>query len=31
MLDRTDFGHSVGEVELEAADAEEAHGDIDKF
>jgi thiamine-triphosphatase len=31
VLDRTDFGHSVGEVELEAADAEKAHGDIDKF
>lgn len=31
MLDQTDFGHSVGEVELEAEDAEKAHLDIDAF
>ncbi|KAI9846088.1 MAG: hypothetical protein M1837_004344 [Sclerophora amabilis] len=31
MLDRTDFGHSVGEVELEAEDAGSAHREIDAF
>ena len=31
VLDWTDFGHWVGEVELMAEDAESAHGDIDKF
>lgn len=31
VLDQTDFGHSVGEVELEAEDAEKAHRDIDAF
>lgn len=31
VLDSTDFGHRVGEVELMAEDAEEAHRDIDAF
>ena len=31
VLDCTDFGHSVGEVELMAEDAEKAHKDIDAF
>lgn len=31
MLDHTDFGHSVGEVELMAEDEETAHGEIDTF
>lgn len=36
VLDQTDFGHSVGEIEIEveaddAEKAEEAHRDIDKF
>ena len=31
MLDHTDFGHSVGEVELMAEDEEMAHGEIDRF
>lgn len=31
VLDVTDFGHGVGEVELMAEDAERAHGDIDAF
>lgn len=31
VLDATDFGHRVGEVELMAEDAEEAHGEIDAF
>lgn len=31
VLDTTDFGHRVGEVELMAEDAEEAHGEIDGF
>ena len=31
VLDHTDFGHSVGEVELMAEDEETAHGDIDTF
>ena len=31
MLDHTDFGHSVGEVELMAEDEEMAHRDIDAF
>ncbi|KAI9766682.1 MAG: hypothetical protein M1840_006326 [Geoglossum simile] len=31
MLDETDFGHSVGEVELEAEDAVEAHKEINAF
>lgn len=31
VLDETDFGHSTGEVELLAEDAERAHADIDAF
>lgn len=31
VLDETDFGHSTGEVELLAEDAEKAHADIDAF
>ena len=31
VLDDTDFGHSVGEVELQAEDATLAHQDIDLF
>lgn len=31
VLDSTDFGHSVGEVELLAEDADKAHADIDAF
>ncbi|KAI4175272.1 MAG: hypothetical protein LQ343_001808 [Gyalolechia ehrenbergii] len=31
MLDSTDFGHSVGEVELMAEDEEKAHQEIDAF
>lgn len=31
VLDQTDFGHAVGEVELEAADAAQAHEAIDAF
>ena len=31
VLDATDFGHTVGEVELMAEDAEKAHADIDAF
>ncbi|KAF6221235.1 hypothetical protein HO133_002090 [Letharia lupina] len=31
VLDVTDFGHVVGEVELMAEDAGEAHADIDAF
>ncbi|KAL9104817.1 MAG: hypothetical protein Q9163_000265 [Psora crenata] len=31
VLDQTDFGHSVGEVELLAQDADKAHADIDVF
>ncbi|KUJ14257.1 uncharacterized protein LY89DRAFT_784240 [Mollisia scopiformis] len=31
MLDSTDFGHSVGEVELQTRDPTAAHADIDKF
>lgn len=31
VLDVTDFGHVVGEVELLAEDAEKAHADIDAF
>ncbi|CZT08643.1 uncharacterized protein RAG0_13635 [Rhynchosporium agropyri] len=31
MLDSTDFGHSVGEVELQTQDPPTAHADIDKF
>ncbi|KAL9128712.1 MAG: hypothetical protein Q9175_007469, partial [Cornicularia normoerica] len=31
VLDATDFGHGVGEVELMAEDAEKAHADIDAF
>ncbi|KAL8894184.1 MAG: hypothetical protein Q9207_008536, partial [Kuettlingeria erythrocarpa] len=31
MLDYTDFGHSVGEVELMAEDEERAHREIDAF
>ena len=31
VLDHTDFGHQVGEVELMAEDAEKAHADIDAF
>ncbi|KAI4098735.1 MAG: hypothetical protein L6R37_006324 [Teloschistes peruensis] len=31
VLDETDFGHSVGEVELMAEDEAEAHGQIDGF
>lgn len=31
VLDFTDFGHVVGEVELMAEDAERAHGDIEAF
>ena len=31
MLDETDFGHSAGEVELLAEDADKAHRDIDVF
>lgn len=31
VLDHTDFGHSVGEVELMAEDEKEAHGAIDQF
>lgn len=31
VLDWTDFGHGVGEVELMAEDAEKAHADIDEF
>ncbi|KAL8657746.1 MAG: hypothetical protein Q9226_001618 [Calogaya cf. arnoldii] len=31
VLDDTDFGHSVGEVELMAEDEEKAHREIDQF
>jgi thiamine-triphosphatase len=31
MLDRTDFGHTVGEVELMHSNAQEAHRAIDDF
>ncbi len=31
VLDETDFGHSAGEVELLAEDANKAHADIDVF
>lgn len=31
ILDKTSFGHTVGEVELQAEDAERAHGEIDAF
>ena len=31
VLDKTDFGHSAGEVELLAEDANRAHADIDAF
>ena len=31
VLDSTDFGHSIGEVELLAEDAGKAHTDIDAF
>ena len=31
MLDETNFGHSVGEVELEVEDSSLAHRDIDAF
>ncbi|RDL34382.1 Uncharacterized protein BP5553_07510 [Venustampulla echinocandica] len=31
VLDETDFGHSVGEVELTARDEKSAHADIDAF
>ncbi len=31
VLDNTDFGHQVGEVELLAEDADKAHRDIDAF
>ena len=31
VLDHTDFGHSVGEVESMAEDEETAHGEIDTF
>jgi len=31
VLDSTDFGHQVGEVEILAEDAEKAHRDIDAF
>ena len=31
MLDHTDFGHSVGEVELMAEDEDAAHREIDRF
>ncbi|KAG7008518.1 hypothetical protein G7Y79_00005g016590 [Physcia stellaris] len=31
VLDHTDFGHSVGEVELMAEDEEKAHREIDTF
>lgn len=31
VLDFTDFGHVVGEVELMAEDAERAHGDVEAF
>lgn len=31
VLDRTDFGHRVGEVEVMAEDADKAHADIDKL
>lgn len=31
VLDSTDFGHSVGEVELLAEDADKAHDEIDAF
>lgn len=31
VLDETDFGHTVGEVELLAEDAHAAHADIDTF
>lgn len=31
VLDETDFGHTVGEVELLAEDANRAHADIDAF
>ncbi|KAL8784927.1 MAG: hypothetical protein Q9213_003669 [Squamulea squamosa] len=31
VLDRTDFGHSVGEVELKMEDEAEAHQEIDLF
>ena len=31
VLDHTDFGHAVGEVELMAEDEEEAHREIDDF
>ncbi|KAL9576222.1 MAG: hypothetical protein Q9212_007282 [Teloschistes hypoglaucus] len=31
VLDETDFGHAVGEVELMAEDEAEAHGQIDRF
>ena len=31
VLDETDFGHSVGEVEILADDAKQAHADSDTF
>ena len=31
VLDKTDFGHRVGEVEMMAEDAEQAHAEIDTF
>ena len=31
VLDETDFGHRVGEIELLAEDADRAHADIDAF
>jgi thiamine-triphosphatase len=31
MLDATDFGHWIGEVELLACDEQRAHLDIDAF
>ncbi len=31
VLDETDFGHSAGEVEILAGDANRAHADIDAF
>ncbi len=31
VLDETSFGHRVGEVELMAEDADEAHAEIDAF
>lgn len=31
VLDTTDFGHRVGEVEMMAEDADNAHANIDAF